>query len=387
MGLRAPQLDNETRVATYKELCRQVGNSKSNPDFNLGLQCFLQATTHVLECKTGEDVVRCFLNSRRVVNELERWVAVSETEKPQKSRAVADLARDSTVLGVNIVLREWLDIPLIGEFRGFAGGDDWALNGLAQRIRFMFVPFLAAGNHRRAVTVSSRVLTFFLEEVKPRLKGTPLYGRPLVIDFALMPEADAEDVHPSARSDNYGDKEPLMYRDDVANAKIVVMDINPQPRPVDLKWLSPEDPIDNCRWFDWTESHYDLYSPPARFHFHTRHVNRQLMSKHVRSEWRMVIDGAMDAFYDKREYGGEGPTVSSTATAPVAKRVKPKKAWCNFPTWLAAVFIFLLAAFFYVVGLGVAPSSSIGFALLAVTLNQLGSGASNSPHAVTKLKE
>ena len=142
-------------AATYTAALEQ--RTAEGMDANDRIVAFSRAIASSLKCTTGEDAVWHFLHSERIWEDLKYALEAWEDGK------------------VNVVVREWVDVPIESEWRGFVW--DGKLNALGQYFHSLY--FEELQDPATLEKVASNVQAFF-EEIKG---GIPLSR--YIIDFAV----------------------------------------------------------------------------------------------------------------------------------------------------------------------------------------------------------
>jgi hypothetical protein len=98
------------------------------------------------------------------------------------SRAISDIKRaldfaDKSSWNLKLIVREFVEIPIEGEFRGFVYNNK--LNALSQYYADCFFPEIASETQKKKI--EERVLTFFEQEIKDSLKHLSSY----IVDFVV----------------------------------------------------------------------------------------------------------------------------------------------------------------------------------------------------------
>ncbi|XP_052091825.1 cell division cycle protein 123 homolog [Mytilus californianus] len=155
----APLIQKRFKSLYINRLSAVEESEKGNE--NVKIMCLLQAGFDALRVKMSFDVIDMFIRSERVFQDL--LLAVKHKDN----------------FNENFIIREFVDIDVDMEFRGFVF--DGELNALSQ---YNYLLFSKRLNDKKE-EISCKIREFFNSVVKPRLKAGKYFLQNFVIDFAV----------------------------------------------------------------------------------------------------------------------------------------------------------------------------------------------------------
>ncbi|KAJ3440915.1 cell division cycle protein 123 [Anaeramoeba flamelloides] len=166
LSSRSPK-DSVHTVPDYKE--RYTSNlkeflSKSNltkPDENLKLMAIVQTSKDSMKVRNAEEAIHLLTHSKRILMDL--TIALKQEQEVIE----------------NFVFREWQEIDVDMEFRGFVYNSN--LNAVSQYFQYFSSPLLV----EKKEEVSEKILDFFDNKIKPLLSKD---FKNYVVDFAFNKE-------------------------------------------------------------------------------------------------------------------------------------------------------------------------------------------------------
>ncbi|XP_063421799.1 translation initiation factor eIF2 assembly protein-like [Mytilus trossulus] len=155
----APLIQKRFKSLYINRLSSFEESEKGNE--NVKITCLLQAGFDALRVKTSFDVIDMFIRSERVYQDL--LLAVKHKDK----------------FNENFIIREFVDIDVDMEFRGFVF--DGELNALSQYNYLLFSKRLNDNQEE----IAGKIKEFFNLVVRPKLKAGEYFLEKYVIDFAV----------------------------------------------------------------------------------------------------------------------------------------------------------------------------------------------------------
>eukprot|EP01122_Echinamoeba_exundans_P009391 TRINITY_DN3311_c0_g1_i4.p1 TRINITY_DN3311_c0_g1~~TRINITY_DN3311_c0_g1_i4.p1 ORF type:complete len:637 (+),score=82.28 TRINITY_DN3311_c0_g1_i4:307-2217(+) len=141
---------------------------------NEKLQCMFEVFLNVMKVRSGDDAIKLILDSERVYMDLMLLLDAIDgsagSETPVKFQ-------------MNYILREWVDIPVGLEFRGFVFKG--ALTALTQYDNLVSYDEIVKNKQKIKETIQK----FYCDSVRPALKVSTVYDC-AVVDFALLRDGD-----------------------------------------------------------------------------------------------------------------------------------------------------------------------------------------------------
>ena len=128
---------------------------------NCQITCLLKAAFVSLKVKNSEEVIEMFIKSERIYQDM--LLALSNTERFRE----------------NFVIREFVDIEVDMEFRGFVFNEK--LNALSQYNYLIYSDNL----YKNKTIIQDLILDFFNQQVSPLLSKSS-FSKNYVIDFAVF---------------------------------------------------------------------------------------------------------------------------------------------------------------------------------------------------------
>jgi len=151
----------------YKDYLSQIDQKVTGDDLlNLKVCGLFQSHLEALKMTSGKQALDLLLRSQRIYEDLKLGIKKYEQ----------DIKNKETTFDIQIIVRQWVTVPISGEFRGFVYAKE--LTALSQYFDSCYFPELIKNESK----ILSRIQEFFTK-IK---KSIPLSN--YIIDFALTSE-------------------------------------------------------------------------------------------------------------------------------------------------------------------------------------------------------
>jgi len=152
----------------YKNLINQIDREVTGDNLlNLKVVALFQSHLEALQMVSGKQALELLLRSQRIYEDLKLGIKNYEQETDKKT------------FDIQIIIRQWVNVPISGEFRGFVYAKE--LTALSQYFDICFFPELVQNETK----IVSRIKEFFTK-IKQHI---PLSN--YIIDFALTSDSIA----------------------------------------------------------------------------------------------------------------------------------------------------------------------------------------------------
>ena len=158
LSTRSPKDSRKAR--SKSESFFEQESEKGFEDENARLIALVKASIQGLKIQTGKEAIELLTDSERVYDDL--------------LTALEHLVKYPKEFTQKIIIREWIDIPIDMEFRGFV--HDKALNALSQYYHYCFFPKLV-----QELPIIERRIKDFYESIKDSVSLNSF-----IIDFAVL---------------------------------------------------------------------------------------------------------------------------------------------------------------------------------------------------------
>jgi len=151
----------------YKNLINQIDREVTGDNLlNLKVVALFQSHLEALQMVSGKQALELLLRSQRIYEDLKLGIKKYEQ----------DIKNKETTFDIQIIVRQWVTVPISGEFRGFVYAKE--LTALSQYFDSCYFPELIKNESK----ILSRIQEFFTK-IKASI---PLSN--YIIDFALTSE-------------------------------------------------------------------------------------------------------------------------------------------------------------------------------------------------------